>query len=49
MAVSGTTAVIGDDGTNSYAGSAYIYVKGASGWPTKPAAKLKDPAVTALT
>jgi hypothetical protein len=29
------------------AGAAYIYVKGASGWPTKPTIKLKDPAATA--
>jgi hypothetical protein len=26
---------------------AYIYVKGATGWPTKPTATLSDPAATA--
>jgi hypothetical protein len=46
VAVSGTTAVVGDD-TNSSAGAAYLYLKGASGWPTTPTATLKDPAATA--
>jgi len=43
VAVSGTTAVIGAPSTNANAGAAYIYVKGASGWPTKPTATLDDP------
>ena len=47
VAVSGTTAVVGAEGTESGAGATYIYVKGASGWPTKPTAKLQDPAATA--
>jgi hypothetical protein len=44
VAVSGTTAVVGAEGTNSGAGAAYIYVKGASGWPTKPTKTLAVPA-----
>ena len=47
VAVSGTTAVIGASGTKNGSGTAYIYVKGASGWPTKPSATLSDPAATA--
>ncbi len=47
VAVSGTTAVIGAHGTKSHAGTAYIYVKGASGWPTTPTRTLQDPAATA--
>ena len=47
VAVSGETAVIGAHGTSGYGGAAYIYVKGASGWPTKPTATLSDPASTA--
>jgi FG-GAP repeat len=39
-AVSGDTAVVGAPGTNSDVGMAYIYVKGASGWPDQPAATL---------
>jgi hypothetical protein len=46
VAVSGATAVIGAHGTSGYGGVAYIYVKGASGWPTKPTATLSDPAAT---
>jgi FG-GAP repeat len=46
VAVSGATAVVGAYGATSAAGAAYIYVKGASGWPTKPTTKLKDPAAT---
>ena len=44
MAVSGNTAVVGAASTNHFAGAAYIYVKGASGWPTRPTATLADPA-----
>jgi hypothetical protein len=47
VAVSGETAVIGAHGTSGYGGATYIYVKGASGWPTKPTATLSDPAATA--
>jgi len=47
VAVSGTTAVVGAAAySNSGAGAAYIYVKGASGWPTTPTATLNDPAAT---
>jgi hypothetical protein len=50
VAVSGTTAVVGASDAftdrESNAGEAYIYVKGTSGWPTKPTATLKDPAAT---
>jgi hypothetical protein len=46
VAVSGNTAVVGAPGTNSSAGAAYVYVKGTSGWPTKPRATLADPATT---
>src|SRR5579862_3605388 len=42
-AVSGSTAVVGAFGEESYEGNAYIYVKGASGWPTTPTVTLKDP------
>ena len=44
VAVSGATAVVGAPGANSSAGAAYIYVKGASGWPTTPTTTLSDPA-----
>jgi hypothetical protein len=45
--VSGTTAIVCAPGANSFAGTAYIYVKGASGWQTTPTTKLKNPAATA--
>ena len=47
--MAGTTAVVGadDTGANSSAGAAYIYEKGASGWPTTPTVTLTDPAATA--
>ena len=44
---SALTAVVGAIGTNSDAGAAYIYVKGASGWSTTPTTTLSDPAATA--
>lgn len=44
--VSVSIAVIGAPNTNSSAGAAYIYVKGASGWPKKPTATLADPGAT---
>ncbi len=47
VAVSGTTAVVGDDSANSGAGAAYIYVKGTTRWPTTPTVTLHDPAATA--
>jgi hypothetical protein len=43
VAVSGKTAVVGAWGTNSTRGAAYIYVKGASDWPTTPTTTLTDP------
>jgi len=43
VAVSGNIAVVGAIGTNTEAGAAYIYVKGASGWPTTPTTTLSDP------
>ena len=47
VAISDTTAVVGAYGTNTEAGTAYIYVKDASGWPKKPTTALSDPAATA--
>jgi hypothetical protein len=44
VAISGGTAVVGAIGTNSFAGAAYLYVKGSSGWATTPTATLADPA-----
>src|ERR1700722_3694744 len=46
LAVSGKTAIVGAYGPNSDAGAAYIYVKGASGWPTTPTVTLSDPAAS---
>jgi len=46
-AVSGTTMVIGGIGTNADAGAAYVYVKGAAGWPTTPTVTLQDPGANA--
>jgi hypothetical protein len=46
VAVSGKTAVVGAPSTNVAAGAAYIYVKGASGWPTTPTATLSNPTAT---
>ena len=43
VAVSGGNAVVGAYGTNTFAGAAYIYVEGSSGWPTAPTATLADP------
>jgi hypothetical protein len=47
VSVSGKTVVIGAQGVNSNAGAVYIYVKGASGWPTTPTTTLSDPGATA--
>ena len=46
VAVSGTTALVSTYGANWAAGVAYVYVKGASGWPTTPTTRLKDPDAT---
>ena len=45
VAVSGTTAVVGAGGTLGQ-GAAFIYTKGASGWPTTPTKTLSDPTAT---
>jgi hypothetical protein len=39
--------VVGARGTNAQAGVAYVYLKGAAGWPTAPTATLQDPASNA--
>jgi FG-GAP repeat len=46
VAISGTQIVIGAFGTDSRSGAAYIYTKGASGWPKTPSAALSDPVAT---
>lgn len=47
VAVSNKTIVVGAPGTKTNAGAVYIYVKGASGWPTTPTMALTDPEATA--
>jgi hypothetical protein len=47
VAVSNKTVVVGAPGTNTNAGAVYIYVKGTSGWPTRPTTALTDPEATA--
>jgi len=42
--VSGPTAVVGAIFSGSSDGQAYIYVRGATGWPTSPGVTLDDPA-----
>jgi hypothetical protein len=42
----GATEVVGATDTDGYAGEAYIYVRGTSGWPTTPTVTLADPAAT---
>lgn len=42
-AVSGKVAVVGATGTDGGAGAAYVYVEGASGWPSTPTVTLPDP------
>ena len=44
IALSGTTLVFGDYDADGNAGSAYIYSRGPSGWPTTPTATLSAPA-----
>jgi FG-GAP repeat len=46
VAISGDTAVVGADYTDSQAGVAYIYQEGLSGWPSTPTATLTDPLAT---
>jgi len=43
VAVSGKTAVVGAEGYGATPGAAYIYTKGASGWPSSPTVSLADP------
>jgi len=47
VSLAGSTAVIGAFGTDSGAGAAYIYTKGAAGWPTTPIVTLDDPGAQA--
>ncbi len=42
----GATEVVGAPDTDGYAGAAYIYVRGSSGWPATPTVTLSDPAAT---
>jgi hypothetical protein len=46
VAISGDTAIVGavGAGDNMYIGSAYIFVKGPSGWPSTPTITLENPA-----
>jgi FG-GAP repeat len=46
VAISGNTIVIGAPPTNGNSGTAYIYVKGATRWPTTPTVTLADPGAT---
>ena len=46
VAISGATAVVGAPDSGR-AGTAYVYARGTSRWPTKPAATLPDPTATA--
>jgi hypothetical protein len=46
-AVSASSAIVGADGTNSGAGSAYVYVKQLANWPNRPTATLSDPTARA--
>jgi hypothetical protein len=43
VAISGNTAIVGAIGYDTYTGKAYIYVKGPSGWPSKPTVTLVNP------
>jgi hypothetical protein len=47
VAISGSTAVIGAPLTGEFTGTAYIYTKGATGWPKKPTVTLDDPGALA--
>jgi hypothetical protein len=47
VAVSREMIVVGARGTNAQAGVAYVYLKGAVGWPAMPTATLQDPASNA--
>ena len=46
VAVSGKTIVVGSPGANSFAGAAYVFVKGATSWSEIPTQTLEDPAST---
>jgi hypothetical protein len=46
VAVSGKTIVVGAYGGPAGAGVAYVYEKGAPGWPASPTATLTDPDAT---
>jgi len=43
VAVYGSTVVVGAEGSNGDAGTAYTYVKGTSGWSTAPVHTFYDP------
>jgi FG-GAP repeat len=46
VAVSGKTIVVGAPGTDSFAGAAYVYVKGATTWGPNPTRTIADPGST---
>lgn len=46
VAISGRTFLVGAPGTNLFEGAAYVYAKGAGGWPTSPTATLPGPGVS---
>lgn len=43
VSISGTAVLVGDDHAAGFAGAAYIYLKGTSGWPTAPTVTLSAP------
>lgn len=44
VAISGNTLIVGAPAADGDSGVAYVYVEGASGWPTMPTVTLTDPA-----
>jgi hypothetical protein len=44
IAISGSTVIVGDTNYSLVSGSAYLYMKGSSSWPTTPSVTLSDPA-----
>ncbi len=46
IGIAGDTIAVGADFTDEDSGAAYLYVKGASGWPTSPTTTISDPAAT---